>query len=118
MLSIRRTRANRMLNVCSGEIVPGTISALYTASSCLACSGVMSSSSTEPVRKLGSTVFAHCRLRIAPGHVLWVGRHRSVTRYMELGESTVRHRIGSTGTGSQRTRIRLPHSLDHVAVIF
>jgi len=67
--SIARIRSNMRLTVCSGEIVPGTISALYTASSCLACSGVMSSSSTEPVRKRGSTLFAHCRLRIAPGQV-------------------------------------------------
>ena len=69
--SIARTRSNRMFTVCSGETVPGTISALYTALSCLACSGVMSSSSSmSPRRKRGSTLLAHCRLRIAPGQVL------------------------------------------------
>jgi hypothetical protein len=37
---------------------------------------------------------------------------------MELGESTVRQRIGNTGTRSQRTRVRLPDSRVQVSVIF
>jgi hypothetical protein len=49
--SIARTRSNIKFTVCSGEIVPGTIRASYTALSYLACSGVMSSSSSmAPVR--------------------------------------------------------------------
>jgi hypothetical protein len=38
---------------------------------------------------------------------LWVGRHRSVIRYTEFGESTARHRIGWIGAGSQATIVRL-----------
>lgn len=45
--SIVRIRSNIRFTVCSGEIVPGTISASYTALSCLACSEVMSSSSSS-----------------------------------------------------------------------
>ena len=50
--SIARIRSNIRFTVCSGETVPGTIRASYTALSCLACSAVMSSSSSSmaPVR--------------------------------------------------------------------